>query len=259
MKARTLKWSIVFAAILLAGCKVELYSGLPESEANQMLALLMLKQIPAEKQVGKGGAVTLQVERDAFVNAVEVLRQNGFPKTARKNMSDLFPSNQLVTSPTQERAKMLYLKEQQLESMLGAMDGVITANVAIAQGTDESGKQTGKPSAGVLIRYSPEMNLSNKEAEIKSLVRDSVPDIDAANITVVLQPANYRYVPVNATANSIANGGLTQRLRVRVETNPALAIGGMVSAALALLSALGAIVWLLRKRDAPQRLARQAS
>ncbi|MDR6201313.1 type III secretion system inner membrane ring lipoprotein SctJ [Paraburkholderia graminis] len=244
MKTARLKWVVLIAALFLAGCKVELYSSLPESEANQMLALLMLKQIPADKQIGKGGAVTLRVEKDAFVNAVEILRQNGFPKAARKNMSDLFPSNQLVTSPTQERAKMMYLKEQQLESMLAAIDGVITANVAIAQSTDESGKQTGAPSAAVLIKYSPELNLGNKETQIKSLVRDSVPDIDAANISVVLQPATYRYVPVRASTGD----DVMQQWRGRIAANPSLAIGGVISAALAMIAAIGAGIWLLRKR-----------
>ncbi|MFP3587715.1 type III secretion inner membrane ring lipoprotein SctJ [Paraburkholderia sp. SIMBA_055] len=244
MKTARLKWVVLVAAFFLAGCKVELYSSLPESEANQMLALLMLKQIPADKQIGKGGFVTLRVEKDAFVNAVEILRQNGFPKAARKSMSDLFPSNQLVTSPMQERAKMMYLKEQQLESMLAAMDGVITANVAIAQSTDESGKQTGAPSAAVLIKYSPELNLGNKETQIKSLVRDSVPDIDAANISVVLQPATYRYVPVRASTGD----DVMQQWRARIAANPSLTIGGVISAALAMIAAIGAGMWLLRKR-----------
>jgi type III secretion protein J len=244
MKTARLKWAVLVAALFLAGCKIELYSSLPESEANQMLALLMLKQVPADKQVGKGGTITLRVEKDAFVNAVEILRQNGFPKAARKSMSDLFPSNQLVTSPTQERAKMMYLKEQQLESMLGAMDGVINASVAIAQSTDESGKQTGAPSAAVLIKYSPELNLGNKETQIKSLVRDSVPDIDAANISVVLQPATYRYVPVRASTGD----DITQQWRARIAANPSLAIGGAISAALALIAAIGTGIWLLRKR-----------
>ncbi|HRE55474.1 MAG TPA: EscJ/YscJ/HrcJ family type III secretion inner membrane ring protein, partial [Candidatus Competibacter sp.] len=38
--ARRVLWSLVLA-LPLAGCKVELYSGLPERDANAMLAVLL--------------------------------------------------------------------------------------------------------------------------------------------------------------------------------------------------------------------------
>ncbi len=47
-----------------------------------MLALLMLHQINAEKQIEKSGMVGLTVDKRQFINAVELLRQNGFPPTA---------------------------------------------------------------------------------------------------------------------------------------------------------------------------------
>src|SRR5260363_264654 len=67
---------LVLLSALLAGCKVTLYSDLTESEANQMLALLMMNRISAAKQQNKAGALTLQVEKTQFIQAVEVLRQN---------------------------------------------------------------------------------------------------------------------------------------------------------------------------------------
>ncbi|MFL9708850.1 EscJ/YscJ/HrcJ family type III secretion inner membrane ring protein, partial [Aeromonas veronii] len=88
-------------------------------------------RIQADKSVEKEG-VTLRVDQDRFVDAVEVLRQNGLPRRRTVTMQDLFPSGQLVSSPEQEEAKLNYLKSQQLEKMLGSMDGVITAEVSVA-------------------------------------------------------------------------------------------------------------------------------
>jgi type III secretion protein J len=102
-------------ALCLTGCKIELYSGLSEADANQMLALLMLRNIDSEKKVVKEDSVTVKVEQSQFVDAVEVLRQNGLPAKPTDSMNEIFPAGQLVTSPVQEQAKINYLKEQLLE------------------------------------------------------------------------------------------------------------------------------------------------
>lgn len=188
--------------LLLAGCKVTLHSGIPEGEANQMMALLLLRSIPAEKLAEKAGTVSLRVEKDDFVNAVEVLRQHGLPQQRRLGIEDLFPSNQLVTSPTQERAKMVMLKEQQLESMISSMEGVIATRVTIAQKVDENGKLSGAPSAAVFVKYSPAYNLNNQEAQIRSLIADGVPGIAANQVSVVLQSVEYRYQEPNTSTGS---------------------------------------------------------
>lgn len=182
-------------ALMLLGCKVELYSELSEAEANHMLALLLLRNIDASKETTKGGGVMLKVSKAQFVNAVELLRQDGLPHKKVATMEDLFPSGQLVTSPVQEHAKILYLKEQQLEKMLQSMDGVIIAQVSIGEGLSQNSRVPSKPSASVFVKYSPERNLLNREMAIKSLVHNSVPNLPIESISVVLQAADYRYQP----------------------------------------------------------------
>ncbi|WP_145496024.1 type III secretion system inner membrane ring lipoprotein SctJ [Yersinia bercovieri] len=196
-------WLVV---VSLSGCGMELYSGLSEGEANQMLALLMLHQIKAEKQSDKGGAVSLSVDKSQFINAVELLRQNGFPRQQFATVDELFPSNQLVTSPGQEQAKMVYLKEQQLESMLSHMDGVIHADVTIAMPAPTDGKSSVPHAASVFIKYSPEVNLLIYQPQIKNLIRDAVPGIDYAQISVVMQPANYRFSATPPAQSGMGRG-----------------------------------------------------
>lgn len=180
-------------ALMLLGCKIELYSDLSEAEANHMLALLLLRNIEASKETSKGGGVTLKVDKQQFVNAVELLRQEGLPHKKVATLEDLFPSGQLVTSPVQEHAKLLYLKEQQLEKMLQTMDGVIVAQVSIGEGQSPNPRAPAKPSASVFVKYSPDRNLLNREIAIKSLIHNSVPHLALENISVVLQAADYRY------------------------------------------------------------------
>lgn len=199
MKSVHVRWSLLLVVLLLVGCKENLYNNLPEEEANQMLALLMLNNIHATKQVDKNGEVTLEVDKQQFINAVEILRQHGFPRRKRVNINDVFPSGQLVTSPEQEKAKMNYLKEQQLEQMLSDMDGVIESSVSIAADkADDTGKQETAPSAAVLIKYSPEINISVYRDQIKSLIHDSIPGISYDNISIMMTPAAFRYRPKEA-------------------------------------------------------------
>src|SRR5260364_181646 len=54
-------------------------------------ALFRLNRISAAKQQNKAGALTLQVEKTQFIQAVEVLRQNGYPRPKYASVMDVFP------------------------------------------------------------------------------------------------------------------------------------------------------------------------
>ncbi|MGA7585569.1 MAG: type III secretion inner membrane ring lipoprotein SctJ [Rouxiella badensis] len=180
-------------ALCLTGCKIELYSGLSEADANQMLALLMLRNIDSEKKVVKEDSVTVKVEQSQFVDAVEVLRQNGLPAKPTDSMNEIFPAGQLVTSPVQEQAKINYLKEQLLEKMLRAMDGVVSAQVSIAESISSNRRDLPIPSASVFIKFTPGINMHSREGDIRNLIYKGVPNLRAENISVVLQSTDYRY------------------------------------------------------------------
>ncbi|QDQ25072.1 EscJ/YscJ/HrcJ family type III secretion inner membrane ring protein [Chitinimonas arctica] len=249
------KW-VWLLVLFLSACKVELYSNLPEEEANRMMAVLMLKKINADKVPIKSGSVAIHVDKGQFVDAVEVLRQNGLPERKRDGMNELFPSNQLVTSPAQEQAKMVYLKEQQLEKMLSGMDGVILSMVSIAESKETNSREVSQPSASVFIKYNPEVNLATREGEIKSLIHDAIPNLLPENISVVMQAAVFRYsasvptpiaaaVPTSAEtaahrpAKQPATSSFTESADIRLWLFAGLS---------ALVLVLGAL-FLLRKRE----------
>jgi type III secretion protein J len=245
MTARGKRWlGIALLACALSGCKTELYSNVPEAEANQMLALLMLRHIDADKQVAKGGNVTIRVASDQFVNAVELLRQNGLPTRRLATLEELFPSGQLVTSPAQEQAKIQFLKEQQLEKMLRSMDGVINAQVSIAAGATQDRRDPDPPSAAVFVQYSPEYNFAARVPEIRSLVTTGVPNLSPERVSVVVQAADYRYPTPSVAAPGLAGRFADVRLRV-----------AGVLAALAVCAALAGAGYEWRRRLRTRRIA----
>ncbi|WP_235667772.1 hypothetical protein [Candidatus Williamhamiltonella defendens] len=64
-----------------------------------------------------------------------------------------FPSNKLVTSPGKEMANVVYIKEQQLESMLRHMERVIHVDVNIAVAAPSNDKSINPSSVSVFIKY----------------------------------------------------------------------------------------------------------
>ena len=188
------KFLIFISLFLLTGCNETLYGGLSEKEGNEMLAILLLNHIQASKEEDKNGKIVISVDKDDFVNAVEDLRQRGYPKRNKVDINTMFPPGQLVTSPDQEKAKLTFLKEQQLEQMFLSMDGVIDSKVNIAsEKKDDIGNLLSKPTISIFIKYSPAVNLMEYKQKIINLVFKSVSGVNADDISVFLMPANYQY------------------------------------------------------------------
>lgn len=73
-------FAALFLALALAGCQVELFTGLNEREANEMLAILMRAGIDADKVAAGEGLLTINVDQKRFAEAVEILKRQGFPR-----------------------------------------------------------------------------------------------------------------------------------------------------------------------------------
>ena len=173
---------LIFICLTVA-CKEQLYTGLTEKEANQMQALLLSNDVNVSKEMDKSGNVTISVEKEDFVRAITILNNNGFPK---KKFEVIFPPSQLVASPSQENAKINYLKEQDIERLLSKIPGVIDCSVSLNVNNNESQPS----SAAVLVISSPEVNLAPSVIQIKNLVKNSVDDLKLENISVVIKSSS---------------------------------------------------------------------
>lgn len=90
MKALRRLWPLLILMSLM-GCKVDLYSGLSEDEANQMLALLMLRNVDAEKKIIKEGNVTVRVEKSSSPMRWKCCASMVCPASAPKPWRICFP------------------------------------------------------------------------------------------------------------------------------------------------------------------------
>ena len=182
---------VIIFSLLLAACKVELYSGLSEKEGNEMLAILMDGQIPVEKLIDKDKMVTLMVGSDEVSRSIKLLKSYGYPKEKYSSIGDIFPKDGLISSPTEERARYTYSMSQELSSTLSMIDGVITArvHVVLPQEQDTLSDVNYPSSASVFIKYTPELELAGFIPKVKTLVSNSIEGLSLDKIAVSLFPA----------------------------------------------------------------------
>lgn len=182
--------SALLMALLLAGCKVELYSNLNQQEANEMLAVLMKHNIDASKTHGKKESIILLVDEAQVGMAVDILKQNGYPSQSFSDMGDVFKKEGLISSPLEERARYIYAISQDLGFTLSKLDGVLSARVhVVLPDADKLGKVLRPSSAAVFIKHRKEVDVESSIPKIKMLVNNSIEGLDYDKISVALFPS----------------------------------------------------------------------
>ncbi len=205
----------LLALLLLAGCKTELFTGLAESDANEILALLQTNGLSAAKTRQKDGLDTLAVEQAQFARAVGLLREAGLPRKSFQSMGDVFQSTGLVASPMQERARFIWALGQELSRTISDIDGVITARVQVVLPNNDLLNRDPTPSsASVFVRYDSRSTVDRLVPQIKQLVANSVEGLSYDKVSVVLVPAAAASpIPEHAPAAD-ASAGVDSRIGV---------------------------------------------
>ncbi|MDL2279754.1 type III secretion inner membrane ring lipoprotein SctJ [Desulfovibrio sp. OttesenSCG-928-G11] len=175
--------------LLLSACQVELYRDLTESSANEVLSALLEHGIPAAKvNLGKNGYAVEVAEEDQ-VRALGVLRDLGLPRTAYESLGTVFRKEGMMSSQTEERARLSYALAQEIAASCARLDGVVSANVHVVLGERDLVSGTVTPaSAAVMLRYAPDAPVDLYVAQIQKMVVQSVPDVNPERVSVLLFP-----------------------------------------------------------------------
>lgn len=177
--------------VLLAGCKTELYSNLDEQDSNAMLAILMNNDIGASKTADKkAGTYFLYVEESQIPQAVELLKEHGYPREKVATIGELFKKDGLISSPLEERARFIFALSQSVQETLSQIDGVLVARVhVVLPENNPLGEQVSPSSASVFIKYNPDYKLEDMKSEIKLIVEKSIEGLSYDKVSVVMVPA----------------------------------------------------------------------
>lgn len=194
MKINTIKGIpaiYLFTLLALAGCKTDLYSGLVEQDANNMLAIMLNQGIAAEKIVDKKTSTyTLSVDESSIPTAVRLLQEHGYPKEKVFSVNEMFQKDGLISSPTEERARFIFALSQSVQETLTQIDGVLVARVhVVLPESSASGQQLQPSSSSVFIKYHPAYDLESMKSEIKLIVEKSIEGLTYDKVSVVMVPA----------------------------------------------------------------------
>jgi type III secretion protein J len=239
--------AIALLLTLLSGCgKVPLFSELSENEANEMMAILLQRDIACTKAAAKEGRWTLKVAQADFSHAVELLKAQGYPRDTFVKLGDVFQKSGLVSSPTEERIRYMYALSQELAETLMRIDGVLNARVHIViPNNDPLAAKITPSSAAVFIRYRSGFDLESLTPQLKNLVMRSIEGLNYDNVSLVLVPA-------------AAGAALTNPARSGGALGPSAwwALGAILGAGVA--GAAG-ILWLIQKQGARKALKEAAA
>lgn len=184
-------FGLLLLLALLTGCMQNLYEGLEEREANEVLSALLKRGILADKQAEGKGLFTVRVDQAQVVNSLEILRRQGLPETKFDTLGSVFPKEGMMSSPTEESARMSYALAQELADTCAQIDGVLTARMhVVLQEQDPVTEAVTPASAAAFIRYLPGSSVEQYVPHIRKLMSNSVPNLKYDSASVFLFPAS---------------------------------------------------------------------
>lgn len=207
----------LLAVLALAGCRIEVYDKLSQRDANEITALLLSSSIDAKRVEDKDGMFAVDVPEDDFAAAVQLISDSGLPRPQFRSMVDVFDNDRLISSPSEERARLGYAVSQELSQTVSEIDGVVSARVHLATpAVDPLGRRINKSSASVAIHHEESLPTDGLVPRIKLLVSHAVDDLEYDDVLVALFPVggrrNLNSAPVRAVAERSGDGGILDQM-----------------------------------------------
>jgi type III secretion protein J len=178
--------------LLLCGCKVELYSGLNEQEANEMMAALAAEGISAAKERQENAEWQVLVEENRIGASLALLRSEGLPAERYSNLGEVFKKQGLVSTPAEERMRYIYAVSQELSQTLRKLDGVVDARVHVVIPANDPLADSDKlrpSSAAVFIKHRPDTDLTLLVPAVKDMVAHGIEGLTHDQVSLTLVPA----------------------------------------------------------------------
>ena len=161
-----------------------LYEGIDSKESQELYATLQNMNVPAQIN-SKGEVMVPKAEADKLLLELSAL---GYPQTALSY--NIFSSNTgFTTTEFEKKQYLLFDLQDRIQNTLMKLDGVKNAVVTLDVPQESNyvwESNDTKSSAAVLLTLYPGYRLSGeKVSAIKNLVAAAVPQMEAANVTVV--------------------------------------------------------------------------
>lgn len=240
--------ALLGCALFICGCEVQLYGNLSEGSANEVMAVLQEQGIACTKTAGAENTYNVMVDEVDFQRSMRLLERLNLPRRDYDSMGTVFAKSGIVSTPTEEKARMVYALSQELTQTLTRIDGVLEARVHIVmRNVSDLGQEISPASAAIFLKVneaadSEGVMISNRVEDIRRMTMNAVPDLQAERVQVTIFP----------TEAPIPKGDSTAiRSKREHEMKIYLLIGGTLVAMLL----VGSVIYfaLFRKKPAKRR------
>lgn len=175
--------------LLLAACKVELHSGLDERDANEIMAILLKNGIAASRDIAKDKSLTVLVDEGRFAEAVDILQTHSLPREKFNDLCSVFAGEGMISSPVEDRARLICALSQELSRTISEIDGVMSARVHVVLPENDLGRRDAEPSsASVFIRHQEGAAIDKLSPQIKMLVANGIEGLVYDKVSIALVP-----------------------------------------------------------------------
>ena len=182
--------AVMLWCLALGGCSQQLFGALDESAANQVVGALRNEGIQANKARAGDDTWRVLVPDEEFARSVQVLKRRNLPPQQFDGLGAVFKKESLVSTPTEERARLMHALSRELERTLSEIDGVIVARVhPVIPPHDPLNPKKMATSAAVLVKYRPGAEIAGREALVRSLVAAGIEGLAYEDVRVHLLPA----------------------------------------------------------------------
>jgi type III secretion protein J len=224
----------VVLCVLLGGCSSRLVSGIAEPEANEIVAVLHRAGLSSSKSSNDGKTYEVTVSSSSLSSSLQVLRSVGLPKERNTKLPDYVKKEGLVSTPVEERARLMYAIGRDLAQTLEQIDGVIQARVhVVVPSADVLGDKAKPSSVSVFIRHRPGLDTVAFSPKVKQFVLNGIEGLSYDRITVSMFEAE-----VLAVKSFSSNGGWANEVDSTVVWKIATAVLGF---------SLAGALWISRK------------
>jgi type III secretion protein J len=136
---------------------------------------------------------------------VQILKRRNLPPQQFDGLGSVFRKDSLVSTLTEERARLIYAMSRELERTLYEIDGVIVARVhPVIPPHDPLNPKKVASSAAVLVKYRPGAEVAGKEAMVRSLVAAGIEGLSYDDVRVHLVAAEAQPIVPDAPSVSRA-------------------------------------------------------
>jgi type III secretion protein J len=196
----------------LGGCSKQLLGSLDELTANQLVSTLRREGVNADKSPAGEKTWKVTVPDEQFADAVQIMERHNLPSQNFQGLGQVFKKESLVSTPTEERARLIHAMSQELERSLMQMDGVLVARVhPVILANDPLNPKRRSATASVLIKYRPGTDMNGRESMVRALVAAGVEGLSYDDVRVVMVPGDAS-ATLNASPQVVGSTALSPQV-----------------------------------------------